>query len=943
MKAHVKTIILFCSMIFTIFCILAVFMFTSSRQMRRSGDEMSAELEQNAEDNVRRELQELVVNISDFVIAFEEKVDHSMFNAVLVLYELDRLSGGTLTLEELEDIKVRTGMSDMYIGDLDGIFTLSTEPNAIGDSLFEIWDGYRALVTGEADYLPSDLTVKAETGEIFKFTAITRGDNRGVLESAMDASIIEHYLQHKVENYQSIRAINLFNFNLMTLTCNHAEGFNPVFIKGTNVEEMTTPIDSLFEGLAEIDIRMDKRSAQIYYPIMDGDRVRYVLYVDIDTTTYFLLQSQIENSIRTLVRQSSTSQSMSFGVIFGVLFIFTVVISTISSRLVRNLEATTAEAALSSDAKSSFLRTMSHEIRTPLNAILGIAEVQLQDPFITPETRDGLEKIYASGDMLLCIINDILDLTKIESGKLELIDVDYDVANLISSTAQINAIRIGDKSIEFKLNIDKYLPAKLYGDELRIKQILSNILSNAFKYTDTGTVSLSVTSMAEGEDKAMMIFNIKDTGQGMSQEQIRSLFDEYSQFNQEANRTSEGTGLGLNITRNLIRMMKGTINVESMEGVGSTFIVRIPQIIIGTDKLGEETANHLRDFRSFGGSQIRQAQIFTREPMPYGRVLIVDDVSTNIFVASGFMTLYGLNIDSAESGFIAIDKVKDGNEYDIIFMDHMMPEMDGMETTEKLREMGYDKPIVALTANAVVGQAEKFIQNGFNDFMTKPIDANHLNIVLNQLIRDKQPPEVIEEARKQAALKGGQSGESLRMTLTEQITESFLRDAKKSLAALDTVIAKEIPLEDGDLRTFIIHTHGIKSALANIGQKNLSAIAMKLEQCGRDEEWSVISAETPPFLDELRAFVSTMEPQEELIAVDEANVDMVYIKEQLSAIMTACNDFDEDTVETLLKEMKATAWPQPIKDLLNTISEQLLHSDFDEAVDSIKCYLEANP
>ncbi|MDR2571625.1 MAG: hypothetical protein LBD23_15220, partial [Oscillospiraceae bacterium] len=380
MKVHIRIIILLCSMIFVVACILSISVYLSVGEMRQSGNNMSMELELYAEENVRQELHNLVSNISDYIIALEAEIDRSMLNAALVLYELDRLSEGMLTLDELVDLKERTGMSDLYIGDLDGVFTLSTEPEAIGISLFDIWDGYRALVTGETNYMPGDLTVKAETGEIFKFTAISRADNRGVLESALDASIIENYLQHMIDNSRSIQTINLFNMHLMTLTSNSAQGATPVYIKGENVQNEASNIAAFFNGETQIQITMDRQSAHIYFPVIeDSGRVRYVLFIDIDTTGYFSMQNLVESSIVDLVSQSVFLKIFSLVTVFAVLLVFTVVISIITSRLVRHLEEANIAAAASNKAKSSFLSAMSHEIRTPMNAILGITQIQLQN------------------------------------------------------------------------------------------------------------------------------------------------------------------------------------------------------------------------------------------------------------------------------------------------------------------------------------------------------------------------------------------------------------------------------------------------------------------------------------------------------------------------------------------------------------------------------------
>jgi len=579
----------------------------------------------------------------------------------------------------------------------------------------------------------------------------------------------------------------------------------------------------------------------------------------------------------------------------------------------------------SSKAKSDFLAKMSHEIRTPMNAILGITEIQLQEKSLPLATQEALERIYNSGDLLLGIINDILDLSKIEAGRLELFISQYDIASLIHDTVKLNILRCETKPIEFKLIVSENMPQTLNGDELRIKQILNNLLSNAFKYTHEGRIEFELSAEPqENSSSVIIVFRVNDTGQGMTAEQVKKLGDKFSRFNMEANRKTEGTGLGMNITMNLIQMMKGAIDIESTPGLGSTFTVRLPQEKVNGEVIGKETAENLMKLNLVNTTNARKAQI-SREYMPYGRVLVVDDVETNIYVARGLLAPYGIYIDTALSGFEAVDRIREGRLYDIIFMDHMMPRMDGIEAVKIIRGFGYKEPIVALTANALAGQAEIFLNNGFDDFISKPIDIRQLNNVLNKLIRDKQTRETLEEANRQKnnLYAGGKHS----IAVDSQLAEYFLRDAKKAVNALSAIYENKCGRIE-DIPSFIINVHAMKSALANVGESELSTEALKLEQIGREKNIDLILSSIPAFVKDLNKVIEKLSPDEEDL---NENVDLAFLQEKLDTIQRACESFDKKTAKEALSELKKRSHSKEIKDLLSKIAEHLLHSEFEEA------------
>ena len=581
--------------------------------------------------------------------------------------------------------------------------------------------------------------------------------------------------------------------------------------------------------------------------------------------------------------------------------------------------------------KSDFLANMSHEIRTPMNTILGVAEILMRDNTAPQNITEGLSRIYKSGDLLLNIINDILDLSKIEAGKLELFPSNYEVASLINDTVSLNMLRLGGKEIEFRISVDENMPKTLFGDEVRIKQILNNLLSNAFKYTEKGEVVLSfAVQTGEEENNFSLIFSVSDTGQGMTAEQINALFDQYSRFNYEANRTIEGTGLGMSITRNLVNLMKGEIVVESELRKGSMFTVRLPQTRIGADVLGGDLAEKLQNFRTNEMSHIRKSNIIL-EPMPYGKVLIVDDVESNLFVAKGLMLPYKLSIDTVTSGFDVIDRIKKGNVYNIVFMDHMMPKMDGVQATKIIRDLGYTHPIVALTANAVKGQQEMFLANGFDDFISKPIDIRQLNTVLKKFIRDKQPLEVLEAARRRTQDSEKPVHEKPQPFVTAQLAEFFVIDALRTVATLEIIQGKGGTINEDDIHLFTTSVHAMKSALANVGEPELSAFAGKLEQAGRNKETVAMSVETPVFLSKLGKVIEKHRSQKD---EDEAGKTVVddyeYLRGELLAIKKACGIYDRKTIKDAITELKQKKWRPPVNEMLNTMFEYLISGDFDD-------------
>jgi signal transduction histidine kinase/CheY-like chemotaxis protein/ABC-type amino acid transport substrate-binding protein len=397
-----------------------------------------------------------------------------------------------------------------------------------------------------------------------------------------------------------------------------------------------------------------------------------------------------------------------------------------------------------SEAKSRFVANMSHEMRTPMNVVIGLTNLMLEETSISGDTKESLKKINTAGNTLMGLINDVLDISKIEAGKLELIPVQYDVANFLNDIITQNTIRIENKPITFKLDISDDLPDKLYGDDLRVKQIMNNLLSNAFKYTKEGTVTLGVSCWREnasGADNIWVYFYVNDTGIGIREEDLKRLFTDYNQVDTRANRAIEGTGLGLSITKKYIEMMGGKITVESEYGKGSVFRVRICQGFVSDTLIGRETAESLCNFNYSEKERLSHRKL-ARPNLSYAKVLVVDDFPTNLEVAAGMLRKYKMQVDCVSSGQEAIDLISAGEPvYDAVFMDHMMPVLDGIQTTIVIRTLGTkyanELPIIALTANAIAGNEQMFLENGFNAYLPKPFNAGSLDAIVQLWVRDK--------------------------------------------------------------------------------------------------------------------------------------------------------------------------------------------------------------
>ena len=629
-------------------------------------------------------------------------------------------------------------------------------------------------------------------------------------------------------------------------------------------------------------------------------------------------------------------------------------LATFLKAMTGELKEAAAAADAANQAKSAFLSNMSHEIRTPINAVLGMDEMILRESTEEP-VREYAENIRVSGNTLLSLINDILDFSKIEAGRMEILPVDYQTASVLNDVVTMLQGRAQEKGLEIRLEIDETIPSLLHGDEIRLKQILTNILTNAVKYTKEGSVTLRIRELerTDGEYPAIRLrTEVEDTGIGIKEEDLQRLFTAFERIEEKRNRSIEGTGLGMSITSQLLSLMGSHLEVESTYGKGSVFSFDIIQGIVDATPIGNYEQALARSNRT-------RAVYHERFVAPDARILVVDDTPMNLTVIRGLLKKTELQVETAGSGAQAIHMVGE-NDYDVILLDHLMPEMDGIETLHELKRRYPDRlarvPIVCLTANAVSGAREQYIREGFDEYLTKPIDAERLESLLEKLlpadkirkapVKESSDGNGDEDVNPMTALPGFLAGiaairiaEGIRFCGSPDSYMEALRVWES--AAEEQAAAIERAYAAGDWKDYTIHVHALKSTSRAIGAAALAEAALRMEEAGNAGDLDRIRQGTEPLLKALRALAGELAP----VAADKDDdppqeglqpISSDMLKEGYEAIRELAGMFDMENVGQVIKSMLDYRLPAGERERMSKLRRAVQAADWDQVKELLK-------
>ncbi|MDR3254573.1 MAG: response regulator [Synergistaceae bacterium] len=608
----------------------------------------------------------------------------------------------------------------------------------------------------------------------------------------------------------------------------------------------------------------------------------------------------------------------------------------------RELMAMNRKAQAASEAKSAFLARMSHEIRTPMNAIIGMSELAERD-YGRHEALEYIQDIKQAGASLLSIINDILDFSKIESGHVQIATSRYETASLFDDVLTIIKVRLGDKPVELLTEVDSSIPAFLIGDEVRVRQILLNILSNAEKYTNSGFINFAARCERFGDGSVNLIFSISDSGIGIKLEDVGRLFNDFTRVDTQHNKNIQGAGLGLSITRLLCRAMGGDVSVESEYGKGSVFTASVRQTCRDYIPMGDLVRRTHTSSRS--GEVLFTAPDF--------RVLIVDDNATNLKVAEGLLSPYMMKVETCQSGEESVALVRE-KEYDLVLMDHMMPGMDGVEATSAIRSLGgrfTRLPIAALTANAVSGMKEMFLENGFDDFLSKPLEIAKLKECVEKWVpHERRRLKASDELKDHGIFKRAAS-ENKNHSIAEAVIDGLdiaaclSRFPKESAyqEVLDSFMDNTPPLLDklrnvdrDSIHEYAVTVHGIKGSSSSICAFKSAKLAEDLELHAKKNELEAIVEKNGAFIETVEKliadliFIRESSPKSKALEKKAAPDD-----ELLRKLLDRCEHYDIQGMTDVLGKLEEYEYERD-GELVRWIREKTGNLEYDEIGDRLK-------
>ena len=608
--------------------------------------------------------------------------------------------------------------------------------------------------------------------------------------------------------------------------------------------------------------------------------------------------------------------------------------------LVRLLKEETERADAANRAKSDFLAKMSHEIRTPINAVLGMNEMILRESS-EHEIKKYAADIKGSANNLLSLINEILDSSKIESGKMELSEVRYDMGSLLYDIKNMFELKVKEKRLELKFEVDRTIPLEYFGDDLRIKQIIINLLNNAIKYTPSGSVTVKLKGRRE-DDKEILTFAIKDTGIGIKEEDIEKLYDKYIRIEEKQNRYVEGTGLGVNIVIQLLKLMGSKLEVDSVYGEGSEFYFDIVQKIVNEEQLGDFNDKALRSYEE----EVYENKFIA----PKAKILVVDDNEMNLKVFRNLIKHTQVILTEAHSGQECIELVKE-NSFDLIFLDHMMPEMDGIETLYVMRNrrMCDNVPIVALTANAVKGAKNHYLKEGFSDFLSKPILPEKLDRILLEYI----PTELIVFAQNETVSSVQEETKDKEITIPEVAEFDFeyaLRILGSEELLIDTLkdfynMLKELPNKlndmfeavgnDEGLKNYRIEVHALKSVAETVGALLLSKLSRLIESAATNEEVEKVKIMHNILIEEIDKHRERLGELFKDEIEDVKALDVNAVATYLQMMRASLSNKDLSVADYLIEEICKYEYPQELKIQIEKLKGYLAELMWDEALETV--------